>query len=181
VDFMLGRPASPEPESTDAKARDAALRLLRYRGRSEAEIRRRLLRRFPSQTVDTAIAKLREQGLLDDSAFAQWWRQNREEHRPRSDRLLEQELTRLGVPGDIIQETLSGYDNQGNAYAAGRRVARRILERGGSEEYFRKRLSGHLQRRGFAYPLVRDITERLWSELTTDALNGDENCDEDNH
>lgn len=169
---MLECPPSPEDESTIGKVRDSALRLLRYRGRSEAEIRRRLLRRFPPQAVDAAISKLREQGLLDDLAFARWWRQNREEHRPRSDRLLNQELARLGVPGEIIQEALDGFDNQENAYSAGWKVARRLLERDSSEMYFRKRLGAYLQRRGFPYSLTRDTVDRLWLELAADPLDG---------
>jgi len=51
------------------QAHEAALRLLAYRPRSEAEIRQRLARRgLPPQVVRETIARLREQGLLSDAA-----------------------------------------------------------------------------------------------------------------
>nr|MBC8429462.1 hypothetical protein [Dehalococcoidia bacterium] len=46
---------------------NAAIHYLSYRPRSEAELRERLHRRgFDGDNVEAAIAKLREQGLVDD-------------------------------------------------------------------------------------------------------------------
>ena len=170
-------PAVPAGDSVLSKVRDSALRLLTYRGRSEAELRRRLLRRFPPELVDDTIAKLREQGLVDDLAFARWYRQNREDHRPRSDRLLQQELLRLGVSGEVIQEALTGFDDHANAYAAGRKLARVLADRASSEEYFRRRVGAHLLRRGFGHSLVRETVTRLWAELTPDPLDGEQHSE----
>ena len=183
--FFTGPKDSPSPrprtsregDSAIGKVRDSALRLLGYRGRTQAELRRRLLRRFPLALVDATIAKLSEQGLVDDLEFARWYRQNREEHRPRSGRLLRNELARLGVPGEMIQEALDGFDNQANAYAAGRKLARVLVQRESSEANFRKRVSAHLMRRGFTYSQIGDTVNRLWSELTSDPLNGEEHAD----
>ena len=51
------------------QAQGAALRLLSYRPRSEAELRGRLSRRFPSHTVDGVLRSLKRQSLVDDQAF----------------------------------------------------------------------------------------------------------------
>ena len=64
---------------------DAASRLLSYRPRSESELRERLFRRrFDADSVARVLAKLKEQGLVDDAAFARFWRDNRTEFSPRS-------------------------------------------------------------------------------------------------
>ena len=99
-------------------ALDAALRFLSYRPRSEAEVRRRLARRFPGPSVDNAIATLREQGLLDDAAFAQFWRQNRERSRPKGASAMKWELLRMGVSREVADDALEGLDEDENAYRA---------------------------------------------------------------
>ena len=83
------------------RATSAALRFLSYRARSEAEVRTRLLRRFPLQTVDLVLEDLTRQGLVDDSEFATLWKQSRDAHRPRSAFLIRRELVAKGVAGDV--------------------------------------------------------------------------------
>jgi regulatory protein len=81
---MLGRRDSDEDlESSYLKAKNAALRLLSYRSRSEKEVQRRLAGRFTQDAVDRTLSDLRSQGLLDDAAFAKEWREQRERFRPR--------------------------------------------------------------------------------------------------
>ena len=64
---------------------NAAFRYLSYRPRSEAELRERLKRRgFEADSMEAVLTRLREQGLVDDLAFAQFWKDNRETFRPRS-------------------------------------------------------------------------------------------------
>ena len=99
-------------------ALDAALRFLSYRPRSEAEVRRRLSRRFSHSSVDNAIATLREQGLLDDAAFAQFWHQSRERNRPKGISAMRWELLRMGVSRDVADDALEGTDEDESAYRA---------------------------------------------------------------
>ena len=57
---------------------NAAIRFLGYRPRSEAEVRQRLRRHgFDSDSINKALARLKEQGLVDDTAFARFWKENR--------------------------------------------------------------------------------------------------------
>jgi regulatory protein len=79
------------------KCLNAALRFLATRPRSEDEIRQRLLKHgFESACREKAIARLKEQGLVDDEAFARYWKDNRQAFRPRSRRLTTLELQRKG-------------------------------------------------------------------------------------
>ncbi|HJW88103.1 MAG TPA: RecX family transcriptional regulator [Dehalococcoidia bacterium] len=94
----VGKELSPEQVQAltrnDAleRARDFSLRLLSYRPRSEKEVRERLGRHgFPPDTVEETIARLKGQGLLDEGAFARFWKEGRETASPRSRRLIEQE------------------------------------------------------------------------------------------
>ena len=179
ADWDPGRVREPEaPGSCNAAvdrnfdylaARSAAMRLLGYRGRSEAEVRRRLSPRYDSQVVDRVITSLTQQGYLDDAAFARQWRSNRERRRPRGQRLLRQELLGKGVPEDTIREALEDFDGPGNANRAGQSLAIRLAE--GDFTQFRQRLWSLLQRRGFDGAVIRETVQTLWQELA-DPLNG---------
>ena len=149
---------------------DAALRLLSHRPRSEAEVRRQLSRRFSLSVVEEAIAVLRGRGLVDDVAFARFWRQSRERHRPRGASAIRWELLRLGVSGEVVEEALEGLDEQENAYRAASGTLRRL--RTADYATFRRKLGGYLARRGFRGEIVKGPVERLWSELS-DAVNSD--------
>ena len=149
-------------------ARSAALRLLGYRGRSEAEVRRRLAPRYSVQTIERVITSLTEQGYLDDAAFAAQWRSNRERRRPRGKSLLRLELRGKGIPEETIREALEDFDGLGNAYRAGQSLALRLA----GEEFtkFRQRLWSILQRRGFEGSVIRETVQTLWQE-SSDPLN----------
>ena len=142
---------------------DAALRFLSYRPRSESEIRRRLNRRgFDDDTVEKVLVRLREQGLVDDVAFAQFWRDNRDSFSPRSKRLVVLELRQKGVDADIAIETTQGLDDEASAYQAAQKKAR-LLARSDYRSFCR-RLGAYLRRRGFSYEVTNHTVERLWRE-----------------
>ena len=84
------RIAGEDPESSYIKAKNAALRLLSYRSRSEKEVQRRLEGRFTKEAVERTLSDLRRQGLLDDAAFAKEWREQRERFRPRGPAVIRQ-------------------------------------------------------------------------------------------
>ena len=172
-------PTVADNDESIHSARDAALRFLAYRSRSEAEVRRRLARRYSPQIVEVVITFLREQNYLDDRAFARQWRADRERHRPRGRILLRQELARLGVATEVIDEVLHGMDEEDNAYRAGQKMARRLWEKKCSPEDFRRLLRAHLERRGFAYSSLGGTVSRLWQELSADPLDSEEDPEAD--
>lgn len=138
-----------------AKATEAAIRLLTVRARAEGELRTSLRGKgYDAETIDAAIARLHGWGYLDDADFARAWVANRDAHRPRGSRLLAQELGRKGVDRTTIAVALddAGHDDAAAAIAAARKQAPRLsaLE----PEVARRRLAGHLARRGFAWPAI---------------------------
>jgi regulatory protein len=142
---------------------NAAIRYLGYRPRSEAEIRQRLQRHgFDSDSTEKVLAKLKEQGLVDDTAFARFWKENREAFSPRSQWLNRLELQRKGLDGGIIEPVVGEVDDSDSAYRAALSKARRLLP----SEYqdFRRRLGEYLRRRGFGYDVINETVERVWKE-----------------
>jgi regulatory protein len=107
---------------------NAAWRFLGYRPRSEAEVRQRLQRHgHDSDCVEKVIARLKDQGLVDDDAFARFWIENRESFSPRSQRLTSLELQRKGLDGAVIARLAGEVDDGESAYRAALSKARRLL------------------------------------------------------
>jgi regulatory protein len=145
------------------KCLDVALKLLNYRPRSEHEISLRLNQRgFSENEVDAVLSTLKRQGLIDDSNFARFWRDNRQSFNPRSRKLTEMELRQKGVSVEIIKQEVSSIDDAENAYHAALKHARNLT----MADYpaFRRRLGEYLRRRGFGYDVINTAIIRLWKE-----------------
>jgi regulatory protein len=153
-----------ETESTRSgdfqRCMKAAVRYLSYRPRGEAELRERLTQRgFARDIQDAVINKLSGQGLVNDSAFAQFWADNREAFRPRSQWLTRLELSRKGVANEVIDQVVNTIDDEANAYRAAQSKARQLS--GADYPTFRRKLGGYLQRRGFSSSVIKGTLERI--------------------
>lgn len=142
---------------------NAAIRYLGYRPRSEAEVRQRLQQHgFNGDCTEKVLAQLKEQGLVDDTAFARFWKENRESFSPRSRRLTRLELQRKGLDGGVIDQIVGEVDDSDSAYRAALGKVRRLLP--SDYQGFRRRLGEYLRRRGFNYEVINDTVERVWKE-----------------
>jgi len=142
---------------------NAATRYLSYRPRSEFELRKRLLQRgFDGNTIEAVLTKLKEQGLVDDMAFAQFWKDNRESFNPRSQWLTKSELRQKGVAGDITDQVVDAIDDEDSAYRAAQSKVRNLPL--SDYQLFQRRLGEYLKRRGFGYRVINHTVERLWQE-----------------
>ena len=142
----------------------AALRLLSYRPRSERELRDRLAQKgFTPETRDATVARLRDNGLLDDRAFATHFTESRDRSSPRSARLIAAELLAKGVRQPVARETASRIDDDDAAYRAAARRARSLASLPFPD--FRRRVGDFLLRRGFSYDIAAGAVSRLWAEL----------------
>ena len=142
---------------------NAAVHYLSYRPRSEAELRERLHQRgFDGDSLEAVITRLKTQGLVDDMAFAQFWKDNRESFSPRSQWLTRLELRNKGVANNIIDQVVDTIDDNDSAYQAALRKARSLSR--SDHQSFRHRLGEYLKRRGFSYGVINHTVERLWQE-----------------
>lgn len=148
-----------------ARCYDAALRFLSVRPRSEHEVRQRLARHgYPPELVDRAVSRLRELKLIDDAAFAAYWVDQRQTHRPRGARLLKLELRQKGLASEAATEAVDDLGDQADdAYRAAVKKAHAL--RSLDERTFRQRLGAFLQRRGFDYDSANTAVRRIWAEI----------------
>lgn len=154
-------------EAADAveQAYERALRLLAYRARSEAEVRRSLLRqKAPEEVVGQVVERLKRAGLLDDAAFARLWVEDRAAFRPRGRRALRSELRSKGLSPAAIDAALSEVDDAQAADAAARKRVARLTNL--AEADFRRRLGDFLARRGFDYEIISEVVEKMWREVS---------------
>jgi len=142
---------------------NAALRFLGYRPRSETEVRQRLMKHgFESDYTEKALTRLKEQGLVDDVAFARFWKDNRESFSPRSRRQMKLELRRKGLAIDVIEPVINEINESDSAYRAALGKTRHLPLT--DRQVFRRRLGAYLGRRGFNYDIIKETTERIWKE-----------------
>lgn len=145
------------------RCHNAATRYLSYRPRSESEIRQRLQQRgFDGDGIEAALTRLKEQGLVDDAAFAQFWTDNRETFSPRSQWLTRLELKRKGVAVETIDDVVDAVDDGDSAYRAALSKVRQLPL--SDYQSFRRRLGEYLKRRGFNYEVINHTLERVWQE-----------------
>lgn len=152
-------------ESSDKllQAMNTALKYLAARPRSESEIAARIRSKgFNKDTIHKVLKRLKEQGLIDDSAFATFWRENRETHNQKSRRYIALELRQKGVDAEIISEAIAEVDDQINAYRLARKKARSLSKLDFSD--FNKRMGALLQQHGFSYELIHKIIDQVWQE-----------------
>ena len=143
---------------------NAALRYLTYRPRSEAELRERLQRRgFDIDPIEATLANLKEQKLVNDLAFAQFWKENRQSFSPRSRWLVRHELKQKGVADEVIERVVADVDEAESAYRAAMTKAHSLPAT--DYEGFRKRLGEYLKRRGFGYGVIKNTLKKVWEEV----------------
>lgn len=142
---------------------ERALKFLGPRPRSETEVRRRLKEKgVEPDTIDEVVARLNRAGLVNDEAFASYWVENRVTFRPRSSRVLRQELKQKGVSEEVLREALANTNDTEAAYAVAAKRARRLA--GLDRQEFRRKLGEFLARRGFSYDTIEPVVERVWQE-----------------
>jgi regulatory protein len=149
---------------TLTQAYQRAVRYLGSRPRSQAEIERYLRgKEYDDGVIAATVERLLAQGYLDDAAFAQYWRENRDRFRPRSAAALRAELRQKGVDRADVDEALTGLDEEAAAWAA---VASKLSRwQTLPADEFNQKVSAFLARRGFGYATIRAVCRRARNEI----------------
>lgn len=148
------------------KIYDYALRLLSYRARSIAEVKKKLVvfakkRSIEESFIGKIIADLTTQKLLDDTAFARWWIEQRNTFRPKGVRALQIELRQKGIEKEIIDTVLgkSPDSTKQELELAKNLIKRKFPSAHLEKEEVRKKIAGFLTRRGFSWDVVRSVVD----------------------
>lgn len=145
-----------------SRATEAAMQLLSYRSRAERELRSRLRRKgYSDLAVDRAIERVREWGYLNDEAFAEQWVNSRMRGKPRGARLLRQELRQKGIDREVADQVIEEAEIDEHAAALELARKRNHQLRNLDAETRDRRLKGYLGRRGFGWPVIRDVLRDL--------------------
>jgi regulatory protein len=161
--------AAWEKEDSKRQAVEVGLNYVSYRPRSAKEVADHLRQKsLDGEASAHAIHRLQELGYLDDAAFARFWVESRDSHRPRGRRALAWELKQKGIADTIIEDVLERFagDETNLAMQAARKRAANLET---ADAYkFRRQLGSFLARRGFGYDVVEDVVNDLWDELGAD-------------
>ena len=170
--LSVGDPVDPrlraglEDAAVRREVREAALTLLSHRPRARGELAGRLRRKdFPGHLIADCLDALEADGLLDDADFARAWVRDRLRLKPRGRAALLSELRSKGVKAAVAEAAVDDVFREEEVrerelvveVALGwlRRQSPRT-RRGLTADCFddereraRRRLVGHLRRRGF--------------------------------
>lgn len=120
----------------------------------------RLGLRFPKAVAQATATKFKQQQLLDDEKFAKEFIE-RATSRKYSPRKTQAELTKRGVPNEIVKtllENLSPGNALNDAYELAQKKNRQLDT---SDPQIKTRLLAYLARRGFDYTTAKRAIERV--------------------
>ena len=160
-------------ESARLQSYDRALNMLAFRARSSRELARVLVKKGEERShVDWAIARLQEQGLLDDAAFARAFTRSKVVGGKQSRRRVEQDLARKGVSRTVAGEAIENVfeeeaiDQRAIVEEAARKKLRALS--GLDPAVQRRRLYAFLARRGYDLDDIRAAIAATGSMVTAD-------------
>ncbi len=90
-----------------SEAYQIAIRFIKYRPRSVLEVRRKLLEKgYSKELSDEIIGRLLEEGILDDTVFAEAWARERLSGRNFGRKKVDIELRKKGIDQEVIKNIL---------------------------------------------------------------------------
>ncbi len=149
------------------KAKNYAFLLLKFRLRSENELRQRLKKKkFAEAVIGETIAFLKEKSFLDDDLFAKSWIQFRIK-RPFGLRRIREELRIKGLGREVINKALQEVEKDYSEEEVVKEIAQeRIGKLSGIEpRSAKRRLYAYLLRRGFSSEIVMDTINQLCRQI----------------
>jgi len=144
-----------------------ALRALMRRAHSVQEMQQKLARRTDNELlVRVVMARLKENGQLDDERYAQQFTRNRTQSRKQGKFRIQRELRARGVADSVINSALEESATQNDpAVVVRERIERKLKSyRGEIDDKKIASIYGSLLRAGFPADLIRTELQRVTSE-----------------
>lgn len=143
-----------------AAAYRSGLRYLGPRPRSVAELRENLLKKnFSSDIVEKTVALLKEENLLDDTAFAAEFVKSRERLNPKAKRAIKYELFAKGIEESVIEKAVEQLNEYESALKAAEKKA--ALWEHQDRDKFKKKVFNFLKARGFGFDVSMSTYKHL--------------------
>lgn len=142
-------------------ALDKAVSLLASRARTEKEIVSALRQNaYPEQTIARVMARLHDEGYINDAAFAGQWVSARTA-KGMGARRIRQELRLKGVSQSDIDEALNSVDEEETMDAAVQAAEKASRGRNPSDPADRQKIIAALVRRGYVFSTAKTALQRL--------------------
>lgn len=161
-----GDDGNPDRNKNDElqKARNYLRLLLKHRPRTEAEVRKRLAGKdYSREVIDSTVDWALKNDLIDDRLFAEYFVEDRLEHKPMGRSGLYKKLLDHGVEkktaNEVLDEKISSLTEEDRC----RELARKRIARYEGDEVkpkYRKTL-GFLERRGFSRGLANSVLKEI--------------------
>ncbi len=162
----------PRKLDTEQELYDVALRALMRRAHSMHEMKQKLARRTDNELlVRVVMARLKENGQLDDERYAQQFTRNRTQSRKQGKFRIARELRSRGVPDRLINSALEGSATQTEqADMVRQRIERKLKSyRGEIDDKKISSIYGSLLRAGFPSDVIRTELKKLTAEEVPEA------------
>ncbi len=139
---------------------------LKFRPRSEKEVRDYLYKKVSTthwsrEAAEMVIEKLKDQELIDDRKFLEWFIRQRTALKPKSRRLLTRELGQKGIRDELIEEHFSNnsLDEESLAFSILEKRWPRFKDLTRKKRY--EKAARFLMSRGFGYDTLKQAIDRL--------------------
>ena len=143
------------------KTWDKLLRFAMLRPRSEKEVKDYFRRKEIHESLhEDLLKKLKHLNLLNDLDFAKWWIDQRSNFKPKSKRIIIQELRMKGISTDNIDDAF------GETVIDEEKLARDLVEKkmykwqGLDERIKKQKISQYLAGKGFGWDVIEKITKK---------------------
>lgn len=141
------------------RAKLRAMHLLNDMGRTESQLRTKLLRNdYPSDIVEEAIAYVKSFGYINDAEYARNFIENRKEKKSKKE--IYAALCQKGLPKDLIETALEERYADDDSIAAIEAIVRKKKFDPKSTDYKEmQKMMGYLVRKGFRYDDIRQVIQ----------------------
>lgn len=151
------------------KARDRAVRMLAYRGRSVQEVSSRLESAGYSRSmINRVVSWLEERDFLNDEAFAREWARNCAVNKLWGNRKITLDLREKGISGDAIERAIAAAREEIKEHEALEMLLNKKLKNRTGGKTISLKDKGRLYRtlagRGFPPPLIYEALRTLKEE-----------------
>ena len=172
----------PKPHLNESGLYDYAIKALGRHMRTEAELRRLMRMRVEpgergNAIIDATIARLKENGYLDDAAYAEIYARLRQQNEKIGQRRVSQVLTQKGVSKQIVTEAVEARYAETDEEALARQYLGRKRIRKPENEKETARVMRRLVAAGFSASVIYKIL-RQW-DVPEESLSALDNLEED--
>jgi regulatory protein len=127
--------------------------LIYTRPRSEQEIRLKLkLKKVDPNEVEELVVKLKDQDLLNDQSFANWWVEGRKNSRSTSKRKLYSELAQKGIKSDIASSAIEDSFTDDDELDS----LKKLINKKKDKYPDQQKLMSFLASKGFSYSSIKE-------------------------